>query len=242
MGKWLALLGTVLAGLLAMASPAAAAQRALQCDGTLTGVTITRDVVVPPDKACTLVDSVVKRGVRVHEGAYFQATNTDIRRDVISAWAQTVFIDTGSSLGSLVGLGTAQVYAFNSAFTGSIRIIGTTDTVHVCGNTVRGGITVLRSGRDILVGDPLAVDCAGNTVTRGSILVAGNWTDVEMVVRGNAITKGNLEVLGNDGPADKFVQDNTSGRGRQIRCVKNGAPFAGSSNPGWKSYKGDCSA
>ena len=241
MAKWLALSGVVLAGLLAMASPATAAQRPFQCEGTLTGATITRDVVVLPGQACTLVDSIVKRGVRVHQGAYFQATNTDIRRDVIGIGAQTVFIDTGSSLDSLTAVGTAQVYAFDSAIAGSIRIVGTDDTVNVCGNTVRGDVTVLRSGRDILVGDPLAVDCAGNTVTRGSILVAGNWTDVELVVSGNVVTKGNLEVFGNEGPSDKVVRHNTSGRGKQIRCIKNGAPFVGGSNQGWKSYKGDCS-
>jgi hypothetical protein len=161
---------------------------------------------------------------------------------VIGFRAQTVFIDTGSSLNSLLTYGTAQVYAFNSAYSGSIRILESADAVNVCGTTVRGDIAVLRSGVDILIGDPLAVDCAGNTVTRGSVLVAQNWTDVELVVRGNSIAKGNLEVWDNAGPSDKVVQGNASGRGRKIRCVRNSGPFVASQNLGWKSRKGQCSA
>jgi hypothetical protein len=124
----------------------------------------------------------------------------------------------------------------------------------ICGNTVRGaGIFVVRSGTDILIGDPLAVDCAGNSVTHGSILVAQNFadrrpaasrerargvTDVELVIRGNSVPRGSLYVLENRGTSDKYVQGNEGGR--SIRCKGNSTPFVGERNPGWQNRDGRC--
>lgn len=212
-----------------------------RCDGSFTGKNL-RDVVVPAGKSCTLIDSRVRGDVEVRTDAYFQATNTDIREDVSARGALTVFIDTGSSVGDdILTYKTAQVYVFNSTIYGGIGVLRTTEVVNICGNTVKGeGIGVVRSSTDIIVGDPLALDCAGNTVTRGGVLLWDNFTEVELIARGNSILRGSMWVLGNDGPSDKFVEGNTGGR--TLRCHGNAAPFVGAGNPGWDNYSGQCSA
>jgi hypothetical protein len=103
---------------------------------------------------------------------------------------------------------------------------------------VQGNINVERSGRDILVGDPLADGCPGNVVKRGDIEVEDNFTDVELVVRGNNIWRGDLDVKRNEGPSAKFVQNNEGG-GR-LDCRGNDAPFTASGNTGWDRMKGQC--
>ncbi len=249
MGRLLALFGLVLTGLLITASPVIANGGGnsisnggtFRCNGTHTGVTIPRDVVVPANKGCILVNSTVKGDVEVQANAYLQATRTSIRGSVLGNKAQTVFIDTGSSVGGSVGTDrTAQVFVFDATVNGSIAVARSTDEVYVCGTTVRGmGIGVVGSGPDILVGDPLAVDCAGNTVTRGSVAIMQNRTDSELVVRGNSIPNGNLFVVDNTGSSAKVVQRNT---GRKISCTGNKGPFVGAPNPGWQSYTGQCTA
>jgi hypothetical protein len=252
MRKLLAFMAVALIAMLSAASTALAhddgrggndrGHQTFRCNGSYTGATIKSDVEVPRDGSCTLVNSTVKGGVEVEKNAYFQATGTSIREDVVGDAAQTVFIDTGSTVGGdIVTDKTAQVFAFNSTINGSIGVFRATDTVDICGNTVKGeGIGVVRSGRDILIGDPLTVGCAGNTVTRGSVLIAENDTDVELVVRGNAVPKGSMYVLDNAGPSGKFVQGNTGGK--TLRCTGNRAPFVGAPIPGWQQYQGQCSA
>jgi hypothetical protein len=217
-------------------------RRSFKCNGRLSGVTIKSDLVVPQNAACTLTKATIKGNVAVQKNAYLQAGETSIRGDVRANGAQAVFIDTGSTLaGKLETDKTAQVFAFNSTINGGIGISGATDKVNVCGNTVKGeGITILRSSRDILVGDPLAVDCGGNKVVGGSVLIGQNDTDVELVVRGNVISKGSLFVLNNTGPAAKFVQSNTGGK--TLRCTGNSATFTGAPNPSWQQYQGQCRA
>jgi hypothetical protein len=260
MRKLLALMAVALIALLSAASTALAhdnendgrgnderggndnGHQSFKCNGTYTGVTIKSDVDVPRDGSCTLISSTVKGGVEVEKNAYFQATGTSIREDVSGDGALTVFIDGGSTVGGdIVTDKTAQVFAFDSTINGSIGVFRTTDKVDLCGNTVKGeGIGVVRSGRDILIGDPLTVGCGGNNVTRGSMLIAQNNTDVELVIRGNAVTRGSMYVIDNAGPSDKFVQNNTGGR--TLRCTGNQAPFVGAPNPGWQQYQGQCSA
>jgi hypothetical protein len=216
--------------------------RSTRCNGVYTGVTIKDDVIVPKNGSCTLTNSTVKGDVEVSRNAYFQSTNTSIREDVEADDALSIFIDSGSAIGGdITADHTAQVFVFNSTVNGGISVDRSTDTVNLCGNTVKGiGIGVVRSGRDILVGDPLTVDCAGNTVTRGSVLIANNKTDVELVVRGNTLGRGSMYVLGNSGSSDKFVQNNTGGR--LLWCGYNSSPFVGSPNPGFQRYLGQCSA
>jgi hypothetical protein len=217
-------------------------RRSVKCNGRLSGATIKSDLVVPQNAACTLTKSIIKGNVTVRKNAYLQVVESSIRRDVKANGAQTVFIDTGSTLaGKLETDKTAQVFVFNSTINGGIGISGATDKVNVCGNTVKGeGITVLRSGRDILVGDPLTVDCGGNKVVAGNVLIGQNDTDVELVVRGNVISKGSLFVLSNIGSAAKFVQSNTGKK--TLRCTGNSATFTGAPNPSWQQYQGQCSA
>lgn len=216
--------------------------KAFKCTGSLSGVTIKTRLSVPANTTCTLTKSTVKGGVTVSRNAFFQAIGTSIRGEVKADSAQTVFIDTGSSVsGKLKANNTAQVFAFNSTIRGGINVYGATDKVNVCGNTLKGeGITILRSGRDILVGDPLAIGCPGNTVASGGVLIGQNNTDVELVVRGNAIRKGNLFVLDNTGPSSKFVQNNAGGK--TLRCTGNSTLFTGAPNPGWQQHQGQCGA
>jgi hypothetical protein len=103
---------------------------------------------------------------------------------------------------------------------------------------VRRGVEVKRSGRDILIGDPQAVDCAGNVIGRGDLRVLNNSTNVELVVRGNKLRRGDLEVKGNTGTSEKFVQGNRGGR--RLTCRGNANPFADSGNAGWDKKSGQC--
>jgi hypothetical protein len=110
--------------------------------------------------------------------------------------------------------------------------------VHICGNTLdRGDIRVSDSGRDILIGDPEAVDCAGNTLEDGEIHAEDNFTDVEFVIRGNTVDD-DLHVFDNEGPADKFVEDNVGGD--ELSCRGNEDDFSASGNTGWDEKRGQC--
>ena len=213
---------------------------AMKCNGTFTKLTIRNHVEVPPNAACTLIDSTVKGAVHVRKGGYFQATSTSVLRDVEANQGLMIFIDSGSRIGgSIVANETAQVLLFDSTIAGRIDIYRSDESVNVCGNTVKGaGIGIARSRSDILQGDPLAVGCAGNRVTRGSVLLWRNDTDAAFVVRANRIPRGRLHVVGNKGPSDKFVQRNTPGRG--VRCAGNLAPFVGSPNFGPGAGGGQC--
>ena len=239
MRRMLLLAGMIVASVLASASPAAA-RSATVCNGVLTGKTISRDLTVPPGAACRIVNSVVRGDVKIRGRAYFQGTHATIRGDVTAKRAQTVFLDGGSLVrGDVVTDRTPQVYVFASTIRGGIDVSRTTDSVNVCGNTVRNDIRIERSGRDILVGDPLTIDCPGNNVVqRGNIELENNFTDVEFVVSGNRIDKGNLTVRLNRGPSAKFVQSNRGGR--RIVCSGNTAPFTVSGNIGWLTRAGQC--
>ncbi len=213
----------------------------LTCTAEVMGVTVD-DVIVPADGSCTLIDSIVNGNVSVGRNAYFQATRTSIGGNVRGNAALTVFIDTGSSVGrSLETNGTTQVFVFDAKVTGDIEVDRTTDVVQVCGTTVSNGdLEVTRSGLDLLIGDPLAQDCAGNTVSTGDIEIEHNVADVEFVVRGNAVTLGDLEVNNNSGSVEKFVQGNTGGD--ELECFGNSPTFTASDNTGFVKAKGQCAA
>jgi hypothetical protein len=197
------------------------------------------NVRVPTGGACTLIDSNVAGNVTAAEGAYFQATRTTVSGTVHGSAAQTVFVDGGSRVGAVRGRNTIQVFVFDSSVTGGIDVAGTSDVVEICGTTVsRGSILVTRSGRNIRVGDPRAVECEPNVVRRGNLVVRGNFTDVEFVIRGNRVRRGDLEVLGNTGPARKYVEGNVGGV--LLRCRGNRRPFRARRNPGWNARRGQC--
>jgi hypothetical protein len=239
MRRLLLLSGMTLAGLLAVAGPAAAHDDAVVCDGNAKGLTVNGSLTVPEGGACVLDDSTVRGDVKVRAGGYFEGSNTNVRGDVKGKRAQTIFLEGGSSVrGDVKGDRTSQVFVFASYVGGEIDVQRADNKVNVCGNTVQGDINVERSQRDILVGDPDAVDCPGNTVRRGDIEVEDNFTDVELVVRGNTISRGDLEVKRNTGPSDKFVEDNTGGD--RLDCKGNSDLFVASDNTGWKKITGQC--
>jgi hypothetical protein len=246
----LASLGVLSLVFTAAASPAAAGkhgnskqgktnQRTFKCDGTFSGKTV-KNVVVQRGDSCTLMHSSVKGKVRVLKGAYFQATDTSIRRDVRGDKAQTLFIDTGTTVGgSIRATRTIQVFVFNATVGGAVSVKRATDKVQICGTTLmRGSISVSRSGTDILIGDPLALDCGGNAVKRGGISVTRSFTDVELVIRSNAIPRGDLRVTGNTGSSAKYVQDNSGGR--TLTCTGNDPLFTASGNATWQQQGGQC--
>jgi hypothetical protein len=238
--KLFVLVGVVVTALLALASSAAA--HGTTCNSTipLTGANISGDLVVPDNGECTIINSTVGDDVKVGKNAYFQATGSTIADDVEGNRSQTIFIEGSSTVGDEVRTSrTAQVFIFDSTINGAIGITGTTDQVNVCGNTVDGRIEVKHSGRDILIGDPLTVGCAGNTVlNKHRIRVEDNFVDVELVVRGNTVQGGDLEVNDNEGPAAKFVQDNKGGD--ELECRHNESPFTASGNTGWHETEGQC--
>jgi hypothetical protein len=236
--KFLGLLAVVVTAVLAVASPAAARDK-FTCNGVFTGTTYD-DVVVPRDGQCTLLSATVKGNVKAPEGAYFQATGTAIGGSVQADGAQTIFVDTGSKVsGGIRANRTAQVFVFNARVAGNIDVKRSSATVQVCGTTVtKGDISVQRSSRDILIGDPDAVDCAGNLVKRGDLELVNNSADVLFVVRGNKITKGDLEVIGNTGPVQKIVEDNVGGE--VLRCTRNRGSLTVRANSRWDRKKGQC--
>jgi hypothetical protein len=237
--RLLVLSGLVLTGMLAMTSVAQAHDDAADCDGTATGLTIRGDLNVPSGGACQLINSIVRGDVKVRGGGYFEASNTTIRGDVKAKRSQTVFIEGGSTVrGNVVADRTSQVFLFASYIGGNIDVSRADDTVNVCGITVQGGIEVERSGRDILVGDPLAEDCPGNVLKRGSIEILNNDTDVELVVRGNTINRGDLVVKHNSGTSDKIIDGNTGGD--DLVCRDNSSPFTATANTGWDRKYGQC--
>jgi hypothetical protein len=237
--RLLVLSGLVLTGMLAMTSIAQAHDDAADCDGTANGLTIRGDLNVPSGGSCQLINSTVRGDVKVRGGGYFQASNTTVRGDVKAKRSQTVFIEGGSTVrGNVETNRTSQVFLFASTVGGNIEVERADDKVNVCGITVQGGIEVEKSGRDILVGDPLTTDCPGNVVKRGDVEILDNDTDVELVVRGNTIKRGDLEVRRNTGSSDKFVQDNEGGD--DLICKGNGAPFTASGNTGWHKKIGQC--
>jgi hypothetical protein len=239
--RLLLLSGLALTGAMAIAPGAQARDDAAECNGTATGKTIKGDLTVPAGKSCQLVDSTVRGDVKVRSGGYFQATNTTVRGDVTGKRAQTIFIGGGSTVkGNVEADRTSQVFLFASTVGNSIEVSRADDRVYVCGTKVQEDISVAKSGRDILIGDPLTVDCAGNLVKRGNIAVEDNFTDVELVIRGNTIGQGgDLQVHRNRGPSDKFVQDNVGGD--VFSCRGNDAPFTVSGNTGWRKRFGQCS-
>jgi hypothetical protein len=236
--KLFVLAGVVFTALLALASPAAA--HGTKCNGTLTGASIPGDLVVPDNGTCTIVNSSVGDDVKVGKNAYFQSTHSNIADDIRAKSSLTVFLESGTTVGSDVKASkTTQVFIFDSTLNGTLEVKGATDKVNICGNTVDGKITVKDSARDILVGDPLATGCAGNTVlNKHRVRIENNFVDVELVVRGNTVQGGNLEVNRNSGPAAKSVQDNKGGR--ELECLDNEQPFTASGNTGWHETEGQC--
>jgi hypothetical protein len=229
--------GLALAGLLVATSPAVA--RETSCSGTVTGASY-EDVVVPRGGACTLVDSTVTGDVKVLKDAYFQSTDTKIGGDVLGTEAQTIFVDKRTQVtGSIKVRKTIQVFIFNSRVTQDIDIDGTGEVVQICGTTLqKGDVLVQWSGRDILIGDPKAASCRGNTLKRGNLSVRRSFADVEFVIRGNYIKKGNLEVFRNTGPVRKYVEDNTGGD--RLKCSNN-SRLRISANTGWAHKQRNCS-
>jgi hypothetical protein len=238
MRKLFVLVGVATLALLALSSSAVA--HSTSCNGTLTGQTIGGDLVVPDGGTCTIVNSHVGDDVWVGNDAYFQATGSQIGDRVHGNGSQTIFIDTGTTIGGDVEASrTAQLFVYNSTIDGRVEAWRSTDKVQICGNTIDGKVHVHRSGPDILVGDPLTVGCAGNTVTNGhSIVVQDNNTDVELVIRGNKVQGGDLTVNDNSGPSDKFVQDNTGGD--DLDCFGNDQQFTASGNTGWNDQRNQC--
>jgi hypothetical protein len=210
----------------------AGASPAQTCNGTFTGVTLD-GVVVPNDGVCILVGSQVNGNVTVRARGYFEANNTDISGNVISLLADTVYIHDGSTVGGNVNaLLTDNVFLFDSSVGGNTNVLGTparrAGRVNVCGMTVGADINVLFSGTDILVGDPLAMGCGGNSAVDATI--AGNFVDVELIVRGNTIQR-RLEVSLNKGPAAKRVELNMGAPSNSVlACRLNQLPFTATAN------------
>ena len=231
--------GVALIALTAMASPAAAAT--FRCNETVTGGTFDK-VSVPDYGSCTLINSTVTGDVFAGTGTYFQATNTDIAGQVRAIKAQTLFIDNETTVArDIKSLASAQVFIFNAAAGRGIIVDDTLEAVHLCGNhVVKGGIQVTDSASDILVGDPSADGCSGNTIDAGNLQVNRNLPEVEFVVRGNTVTAGTFEVIKNLGSAEKFIEDNTGSAGKQADCRSNDGTVTVGGNNGWKKRTGQC--
>lgn len=239
MRKLSILLGMALMAVLAMSSSAAA--KSTTCNTSRLGQTINGDLVVPASATCIIDSTTVKGDVKVGRDAYFQATNTStIGDDVQGRGALVVFIDGHTTVGDDVEIkDTPQALIFDSTIGGHIEISRAAEQVNICGNTVDGRIQVRDSQRDILIGDPLTVGCAGNTVLdRHRIRVEDNSVDKELVIRGNDIQGGDLEVNDNSGIAGKFVENNKGGD--SLECRGNETPFTASGNTGWNRKEGQC--
>jgi hypothetical protein len=212
------------------------------CNGTLTGVTINNNVVVPDNGTCILIASTVNGNVSVKKHSYFEANASTINGSITSFRSTTVFVHDGTKSKSISAFLTQQVFAFDSTITsGSLTVIGSpisNGQINSCGmNVQHGNINVFFSGSDILIGDPLTLGCAGNTVN-GEVNVSANYVQVELVVRGNTISD-DLALFFNRGPAGKFVEANVGGD--ELVCKGNSSPFTAAANVGWNQKKGQCS-
>jgi hypothetical protein len=214
--------------LAALPAPAAAAA-GVTCSGELTGVTV-GDVTVPAGASCTLRRARVTGSVTAAAGSYFQASGTQIARDVRATGAQTLFLDRGSSvLGTVRARGTAQVFVFSAR--GHVKIDRALDQVFMCSSTVEyGTVTVSRSGTDIQLG---GAGCGGNRILRGGMTVVWNRTDVQLTVIGNRFPRGNLIVSANSGPSAKIVRNNSGGR--HIACEANAGSLRAAQNRRFKT-------
>ena len=235
-----ALIAVAVLAMLAIA-PTASASSTTSCNDTFVGETFD-NVTVPTDGTCTLIASTVNGSVLVGKRAYFEASATNISGYTTGLFAQTVFIHDGSNLGrSLTGFITRQVLMFDSTIqNGSLSAIATPFSdgqVNLCGNNISGDLNVIFSGTDILVGDPLTVDCLGNTVG-DDLNISSNKTDSELVVRGNTVGD-DATVSHNRGISDKAVEGNIGGD--RLSCKGNSSPFTASLNVGWNSKSGQCS-
>jgi hypothetical protein len=238
MKKLVGVAGVALTLALVFASPSVA-RADFSCNGVFNSASFD-DVVVPRGGACTLVDSAVEGDVKVRKDGYLQTTDTTVRGDIRGAGAQTIFVDTGTRVsGSIQGFEASQVFVYNATVNRDIDVEGAGDVVQICGTTVlKGDIVVQRGRRDILIGDPLAVGCAGNTLRLGDLAIRRSAADVEFVIRGNRIRKGNLEITRNTGDVRKFVEDNIGGA--RLICRDNSRPFAVSDNIRWDRKLGQC--
>jgi hypothetical protein len=208
-----------------------------ECTTEQTGATIEGDLIVPEGEACTITDSTVGGNVKVGRNAFFRAIRSTIAGDVKGRKSLTIFVDTGSTVGGEIDASSPfQLFVFNTSVGGEIDVSGATSQVNVCGNQVQGDVEVSSSNRDILVGDPGAQDCAGNSVA-GDIDVERNNVDVELVVSGNRVGD-DLLVNNNRGLAEKFVQNNAGGD--RLVCQGNEQPFTGAPNAGFASVEGQC--
>lgn len=239
MRRLLAMSGVALTALLTTAS-GAEAQHATRCNRTIARHTIKADLVVRAGEACRLNRVTVRGDVDVRAGGFLQATRATVRGNVQGSRAETLFFEDHSRVtGSVVGDRTGQVFVFGSTIGGRIDVSRAAGKVNVCGNTVQGDIEIVdRSGPDILVGDPLAIDCPGNVVKQGDIIVKDSFTYVELVVRGNTLVRGDLTLSRNGGPSAKFVQDNEGGN--DLVCSNNTVPFTALDNTGWGRLLGQC--
>jgi hypothetical protein len=206
----------------------------VQCSGELTGVTV-RNVTVSSGGSCTLHDSEVTGSVSAADASYFKADHSRIAGDVAGTHAQTLFLDRGTQLqGNLRASRVAQVFVFSSHVRKNVKVDRATDQVFICASTVeRGSIAVLRSSRNIVIGDPKRGGCGGNSVRRGDMSVLRNRTDVQLVISGNRFPKGNLIVSGNTGSSSKIVQGNSGGK--RIACQSNAGSFRAVNNRRWKT-------
>ncbi len=241
MKRWICALGVMSMALLGVASPAMASAPDLDCNGVFVGGTYD-DVTVPDDGACVLVGVTVEGEAKAKTNAYLEIDGGSVDKKVKGDKATTVFVHDGVVIGDdLEVKETQQLFAFDSTVVkGKIKAYKAPfefGTVNICGMTVeKGDVEVKKSGSDILVGDPLASGCAGNSVN-GDVKIEDNQTDVELIVRGNTITK-DLKVKDNTGPSDKAVEDNTGGK--KLECKDNEAPFTASGNTGWEEKKDQC--
>jgi hypothetical protein len=211
----------------------------LTCEADATGVTVD-DVVVPANATCIITDSTVRGDVHVGENAYFQSLNTDIGGKVRATNAQTLFIDSESTVGRDVkSFNTAEVFVYNSTIGHGLEVDNTTGVVQICGTTVtRGDVKVTDSGLDILVGssDP-TVECGGNTVSNGDLEVERNAVEVAFIVSGNTVSD-DLEVNKNTGlQIEKTITDNVGGD--ELECFGNEDPVLSTGNT-FDRVRGQC--
>lgn len=234
-----ALLAVAVVAMLAMAPTASASGGTTTCNGTFTGATF-NNISVPTDGTCILIASDVNGSVFVGKRAYFEASATTIDGSVTGLFAGTIFLHDGTSVGgSVTGFLTQQIYLFDSS-ANNVTVIGSPTAdgiVNLCGNNVNRDVTVVFSGTDILIGDPLTIDCGGNTIG-DDLYVVANKVEVELIVRGNTIGD-DATVSYNKGPADKAVEGNIGGD--RLSCKGNTSPFTAALNVGWNSKSGQCS-
>ncbi|MBA3310805.1 MAG: hypothetical protein H0U28_12280 [Nocardioidaceae bacterium] len=187
-------------------SPAEAATKTTQCDGTLTGTY--QRVVVPEGATCTLDGATVRGNVVVKSGATLVSLFTDVRGNIRGTDAKTVRI-----IGDI-----------DTRLARNIFLTGTTDRIVIGAEGCQLDPPV---AHNVMLRDNSATIAVCEVTTKNNIVVAGNTGQIGLF-RNDAGT--NLRVVGNDVVDDRPIRLRNNTADVNLACRENSPAPQGNGN------------